>query len=454
MAEATFTLRAVDSTRAAFASVQNSLTKIHSTAKAVSTGIASFFGLRALLSVGRSVNAMMEDVEANSQKFGLTSDELNKLTRVTGAVDQGVMFLKKGLVFAADAALNLKDQIFGVSKVESFSLADKIRADVDAPKIAEVTKQIQKLKKTFDEIGQSPTEKFKQLSKDISEIKSGPNDQAKSSQLNALEKEEKIQQLLNEQKTIGNSAFEEYTKLVADHNKVMAEYNFSLLTEQQQQAKINKELEQLVSLRSEDERFLNNRLKNRDSSKIAGENELEAIDRMKAALPEINALLGKRKVLETDLQIIARNAGNMIASGFEDAIFSGQKLGEVIRSLGMDLMRMVFQQTVTKPIAEGISGAILAGFRADGGPVGAGGAYVVGEEGPELFVPRSSGSIVPNGAMGSSGGGSSGVTVNYNIAAGVSRAELVPILEQERRRLKAEIPDMVRRGGSYRAAFA
>jgi phage-related minor tail protein len=89
-----------------------------------------------------------------------------------------------------------------------------------------------------------------------------------------------------------------------------------------------------------------------------------------------------------------------------------------------------------------------------GGPVNAGSPYVVGEKGPELFVPSSSGSIVPNGAMGNSGGGSGGVTVNYNIAAGVSRAELVPILEQERRRLKAEIPDMVRRGGSYRAAFA
>jgi phage-related minor tail protein len=90
-----------------------------------------------------------------------------------------------------------------------------------------------------------------------------------------------------------------------------------------------------------------------------------------------------------------------------------------------------------------------------GGPVNAGSPYVVGEKGPELFVPSSSGSIVPNGAMGSSsGGGSGGVTVNYNIAAGVSRAELVPILEQERRRLKAEIPDMVRRGGSYRSAFA
>lgn len=37
-------------------------------------------------------------------------------------------------------------------------------------------------------------------------------------------------------------------------------------------------------------------------------------------------------------------------------------------------------------------------FRAAGGPVTAGGAYIVGEEGPELFVPSRSGRIVPNGA--------------------------------------------------------
>jgi hypothetical protein len=56
--------------------------------------------------------------------------------------------------------------------------------------------------------------------------------------------------------------------------------------------------------------------------------------------------------------------------------------------------------------------------------------------------------------MAGGGGGAGGVTVNYNISAGVSRSELIPILEQERKRMKAEIPDMVRRGGSYRSAFA
>ena len=49
-------------------------------------------------------------------------------------------------------------------------------------------------------------------------------------------------------------------------------------------------------------------------------------------------------------------------------------------------------------------------FRAMGGPVNAGMPYVVGERGPELFVPRGSGNIIANNRLG--GGGTYNVTVN------------------------------------------
>ena len=41
-----------------------------------------------------------------------------------------------------------------------------------------------------------------------------------------------------------------------------------------------------------------------------------------------------------------------------------------------------------------------AGGRQHGGPVRAGSSYIVGESGRELFVPRTSGTIVPNSALG------------------------------------------------------
>ena len=54
----------------------------------------------------------------------------------------------------------------------------------------------------------------------------------------------------------------------------------------------------------------------------------------------------------------------------------------------------------------------VAGFKANGGPVSAGSPYVVGEKGPELFVPGRSGTIVPNNQLGS--GGATSVTVNVD----------------------------------------
>ena len=53
---------------------------------------------------------------------------------------------------------------------------------------------------------------------------------------------------------------------------------------------------------------------------------------------------------------------------------------------------------------------IISGFRARGGPVASGNAYVVGERGPELFVPGSSGTVVPSGQ----GAPPVNVTMNIN----------------------------------------
>jgi phage-related minor tail protein len=52
----------------------------------------------------------------------------------------------------------------------------------------------------------------------------------------------------------------------------------------------------------------------------------------------------------------------------------------------------------------------ILGMRANGGPVIGGNPYIVGERGPELMIPNTSGSIVPNNALG-------GGTVIYNINA-------------------------------------
>ncbi len=91
------------------------------------------------------------------------------------------------------------------------------------------------------------------------------------------------------------------------------------------------------------------------------------------------------------------------------------------------------------PIGPTQSGAPLPG-RAGGGSVGANMPYIVGENGPELFVPNASGMIYPNGSMPVSGGsfgggGNSGtVYVTQNVAGMTDGRELVEMVISELRR--------------------
>lgn len=66
----------------------------------------------------------------------------------------------------------------------------------------------------------------------------------------------------------------------------------------------------------------------------------------------------------------------------------------------------------------GFSGQGFTGPRAAGGPVGRGGQFLVGEQGPELFVPSVSGQIVPNNALG--GGPRLVQNITFNVPPGNS----------------------------------
>ena len=83
-------------------------------------------------------------------------------------------------------------------------------------------------------------------------------------------------------------------------------------------------------------------------------------------------------------------------------------------------------------INKGLTGRELAvalgpGFapRAMGGPVAGGSTYLVGERGPELFTPGTSGMITPNHALG--GGGGNTITVNVN---GGDPNQILRVLQQ------------------------
>lgn len=174
----------------------------------------------------------------------------------------------------------------------------------------------------------------------------------------------------------------------------------------------------------------------------------------------------------------AKDLGLTFTSAFEDAIVKGAKFSDVLQGIEADIARIILRQAVTKPLADAVGGINwgamassagdaaggagswfsglfggLSGARAAGGPVNAGGAYLVGENGPEIMVPSAPGSVIPNHKLGGLGGGSTTVVnqtlqISTGVAATV-QAELRNSLPMIASVTKAAIAnDQARKGRS------
>jgi hypothetical protein len=112
-------------------------------------------------------------------------------------------------------------------------------------------------------------------------------------------------------------------------------------------------------------------------------------------------------------------------SGMEDAFVQFAQTGKLsFKSLANSIIADLIRIAVRRAIVAAIGGPLgsLFGF-ANGGPVMGATPIIVGERGPELFVPTSAGKIISNSALKGSGsntggmGGGGQTTVNYNIQA-------------------------------------
>jgi len=160
-----------------------------------------------------------------------------------------------------------------------------------------------------------------------------------------------------------------------------------------------------------------------------------------------------------------RELGLTFSSAFEDAIVKGEKLSKVMQGLLQDIARVLARKIITEPLGNAVSagltnvgaggwfdsiGSAIGGlFRADGGPVAAGQPYVVGERGPEWFVPNRGGTVLPNGMA--PGGGTTiqtSITIDARGADAGVEARLRMLSGQIARQSSAMTLDAIRRGGA------
>ena len=120
----------------------------------------------------------------------------------------------------------------------------------------------------------------------------------------------------------------------------------------------------------------------------------------------------------------------------------------LLSSIQEDVVRMLVRQNITGPLAKmigqssfGAPGFLFGGPRAGGGSVNAMSAYLVGERGPEIFIPDHSGSIYPAGSAAGGvtvkidsiqvGGGLSG-SAGYRSASQIGEAVARAVMDARR----------------------
>jgi len=162
-----------------------------------------------------------------------------------------------------------------------------------------------------------------------------------------------------------------------------------------------------------------------------------------AAISVLNDL--KRKLIEVAMQQAVSGLGN----------FLGNVLGNVFAGgLGGGGFKVTGGKSLTTAAGTNIgkvgfmpSNPAFRGHRANGGPVSAGGSFLVGEKGPEMFVPSRSGTIIPNNAMG---GVVNNIVVNVDASGTAVQgddANANQFGEQLAAAIQAEIINQKRSGG-------
>jgi hypothetical protein len=163
-------------------------------------------------------------------------------------------------------------------------------------------------------------------------------------------------------------------------------------------------------------------------------NRLNAADPAISRMNELNKKM--RDLNDTTLQAVnlSKAMGESFEDSFKGIIKGTMTVADAFRNM-LNRIADFFLDTAAQLAATQLQKGILSLFgnmfnfsttplndiqntdvrlAANGGPVGMRKPYIVGERGPELFVPNQSGNIIPNHDLAGVGGGSTNIVVNVD----------------------------------------
>jgi hypothetical protein len=168
---------------------------------------------------------------------------------------------------------------------------------------------------------------------------------------------------------------------------------------------------------------------------------------------------------------ILKSVESSLERGFMSMVDGTESVKDAFKSMAREILKELYRVLVVQRLVGAISGGIgmfsgpstgslgLPFGRATGGSVMPGKSYLVGENGPELVIPRHSGTVVNANQTAGAMGGSGGVTVQNNISvtgsdAAMVRAEVAKMIPQITNATKAAVIDARLRGGQMKDAFS
>ena len=167
----------------------------------------------------------------------------------------------------------------------------------------------------------------------------------------------------------------------------------------------------------------NEKIKNKEQA-ISLENQLFQIDNAEILRRKLEETINPAKELKEKFKQIGEETRQGLVENLREAINGSQTLGQALNNVLNNLKNKLLDIALDKAISgignvisggKGFGGGFLSGLfgkKARGGPVSAGGAYLVGEKGPEILQMGSkSGNVIPNNKIG---GVVNNVTVNVD----------------------------------------
>ena len=148
-------------------------------------------------------------------------------------------------------------------------------------------------------------------------------------------------------------------------------------------------------------------------------NEIDGqVDSLSDAATATDKLNESTKDMKSNFEKIGESIASGVSDNLTAAIMQTKTLGDAAKSILNDLSSTLIRLGVNTLLggltggSSGIFGSLPMLKFANGGNPPVGKPSIVGEKGPELFVPKRSGTIIPNDKL--AGGGSTNISVNID----------------------------------------